>query len=100
MAECICSSCKNLKSIADENESKDNEIYETCEFGFPSEACEACLLDGCELTCDQYEKDTIEEVFVTKKCIACNTVLKYVASDSDTDKVYCVSCYLSKGLND
>lgn len=94
--ECICSSCKNLKSLLDEND-VDSGIYETCEFGFVSDDCETCELDGCELTCAHYASDmepSIDEGILVK-CVRCSKEIVLQAHDQ-VDEVYCVSCYLSK----
>ncbi len=97
MSECICSSCKNLKSIIDENDIEGNSINEVCEFGFPAEGCEDCELDGCDLTCSNYVSDDVMQVqVVTKNCALCHTELEVVAGSAEEGAVYCVSCYLSK----
>jgi len=96
MSECICSRCKNLKSIIDENDLDDPCINEVCEFGFPAEGCSECELDGCDLTCSHFVSDEIEtEEMIVKHCVICHSELKVVAGNSDAD-VYCVSCYLNK----
>ncbi|GAB6110208.1 hypothetical protein [Fusibacter bizertensis] len=97
MSECICSSCKNLKSVIDENDIEDNRIEEVCEFGFPADDCSSCELDGCELTCSHYVVDEADSIrVITKNCAICNTELEVVAGSVDEADVYCVSCYLTK----
>ena len=92
--ECICSSCKNLKSVLDENT---EEIYEICEFGFVSEACESCELEGCELTCAHYVRDDadLEDNGIVVKCAGCSKEI-VLQANSAVDEVYCVACYLNK----
>lgn len=97
MSECICSSCKNLKSVIDENDIEGNRIEEMCEFGFPSEACAMCELDGCDLTCSHYVVDEADPIkVVTKNCAICNTALEVVVGSAEEGDVYCVTCYLAK----
>lgn len=93
MSECICSSCKNLKNIIDENGI--SEEYE-CEYGFPSEKCSDCEEDMCELTCDNYVSENEEEEFIISKCIKCGKELKLAAGNAEDGEVYCVTCYLNK----
>ena len=95
MLTCICSSCKNLKSVIDENDDA-NSIMETCDYDFPSEACSDCGLDGCELTCDHYIDDQEDEAYVITKCRGCGTQLKVAPRNDSATEAYCVSCYLSK----
>ncbi len=95
MQTCICSSCKNLKSVIDENDDE-NSIIETCAFDFPSEACSECDLDGCERTCDHYINDEEDEKFVIIKCRGCGTELSVAPRNDGVSEVYCVNCYLSK----
>ncbi|PKM50298.1 MAG: hypothetical protein CVV02_11740 [Firmicutes bacterium HGW-Firmicutes-7] len=98
MSECICCSCKNLKSIIDQNEIDKNGIAEEydCKYGFPSECCSECEEDGCELTCDNYISDYEEEKIVISKCKKCGKELKLVNSNDEDGEVYCVTCYLNK----
>ena len=96
MSECICSSCKNLKSIIDENDIDKNGIVEECEYGFPSENCSDCEEDECELTCDNYMSYCEEEKTVISKCNKCGKELKLVSSNGEYGEVYCVTCYLNK----
>ncbi len=97
MNECICSSCKNLKSFIDEKGTESNSVVEGCDYGFPSDSCEDCALEGCELTCTHYEKDQEEvEQFIIKNCAKCNVELKVTSSKADFGDVFCVTCYLSK----
>ncbi|HAS75000.1 MAG TPA: hypothetical protein DCS67_12720 [Clostridiales bacterium UBA8960] len=93
---CVCSSCKNLKSVLDEND-VESGIYETCEFGFVSEGCETCELDGCELTCEHYVSDVEDSVDegIVVKCAMCSREIVLQAHDQ-VGEVFCVSCYLSK----
>jgi hypothetical protein len=98
MSECICSSCKNLKSIIDENDMDKNGIAEEyeCEYGSPSEKCSDCEEDTCELTCDNYISDCEEEKIIISKCIKCGKELKIVSGNNEDGEVYCVTCYLNK----
>ncbi len=96
MNECICSTCKNLKSVIDENENEDNGITETCEFGFPSEACITCEADHCELSCAHYEKEIESECVKTSKCSKCGIELNHISKDQENGEIFCLTCYLSK----
>ncbi|MGL5676556.1 MAG: hypothetical protein ACRDDX_09080 [Cellulosilyticaceae bacterium] len=93
MSTCICSSCKNLKDIID-NET--NEITEVCEFGFPDESCAACEEVQCALTCEHYIEDAEEEAFTLVKCSACDKELKVAANNEESGEVYCPMCYLNR----
>lgn len=93
MRECICNSCKNLKSIVGENGI--SEEYE-CKFGAPSEKCLECEEGMCELTCKNYVSDMEEDEFIIAKCIKCGKELKLVAGNNENGEVYCVTCYLNK----
>ena len=95
MNDCICSSCKNLKSLIDENEN-DNGITETCEFGFPSEDCIRCEVDQCDLTCAHYEQEQEVDCVTTSKCSKCGMEIKHISKDQEVGEIYCVACYLSK----
>ncbi|MBF4695564.1 hypothetical protein [Fusibacter ferrireducens] len=96
MSECICSSCKHLKSIIDEGDHDQNEISETCEFGFPSEDCATCELEGCDLTCENYEKVPEESGFMMSKCSKCGQEIKHMSTNHDEGEIFCVTCYLNK----
>jgi len=100
MSECICSSCKNLKSVTDENNIDEDGIAEEyeceCEYGFPAENCSDCEEDGCELTCDNYMSYHEEEKIVISKCNKCGKELELVGSNNEDGEVYCVTCYLNK----
>jgi hypothetical protein len=98
MRECICSSCKNLKSIIDEKDMDQNGIAEEyeCEYGYPSEKCLECEEDQCEVTCDKYMSDSEEEELIISKCVKCGKELKFVSGNNEDGEVYCVTCYLDK----
>ncbi|WP_053984125.1 hypothetical protein [Niameybacter massiliensis] len=96
MGTCICSTCKNLKSIIDEIDDDNNDITEGCEFGFPSESCSECDEDHCELTCEHYIEDCEEEAFSISKCVKCGKELKVLASNAEAGEIYCPMCYLDK----
>ncbi|MEG0013439.1 MAG: hypothetical protein RR618_02610 [Cellulosilyticaceae bacterium] len=96
MSTCICSSCKNLKSIINEIDHDANGITEACEFGFPSESCLDCEEDHCELTCNHYIEDCEEEKFSISKCSKCGKELKVASSNVEVGSVYCPTCYLNK----
>lgn len=93
---CVCSTCKNLKSIIDDADEANQSIIETCEFDFPSEACYECELDGCELTCEHYESDILEDAFIMTTCKKCGQDIRLMARTMDHSEQYCVSCYLNK----
>lgn len=95
MSKCICNSCKNLKSIIDENNLDKNGITETCEFGFPSDDCLDCQLEGCELTCDNYAANLTEEKLIITKCARCGKEMAVQSQSPKDGEVYCVACYLN-----
>ena len=95
MNECICSQCKNLKSTIDETDENANSIVEVCEFDFPSADCLTCELDGCDLKCDHFERDEIEEKLLVVQCSICQKQLSVVSVDPDR-AVFCIECYLKK----
>ncbi len=96
MNTCICSSCKNLKSIVAEVDCDENDITEECEFGFPSESCSECVEENCELTCEHYIEDCEEELVDMLECSKCGKPLKVVSNNMEVGQVYCPTCYLNK----
>ncbi|MCX8132066.1 MAG: hypothetical protein N3I35_18455 [Clostridia bacterium] len=92
MKECVCNSCKNLKSIITEESGE--ERYE-CIHGYPSEKCEECMGEGCEETCGNYLFDDGEDVFAIVKCAKCGKELKKAYKDEPEGDVLCVDCYLN-----
>jgi hypothetical protein len=92
MNECICSSCKNLKSIIEVESGPDQ--FE-CEFGFPSENCEGCEGNECNETCINYINDENEDTVIIK-CKNCGKDLEKTFNDDTDGDVYCVNCYLSE----
>lgn len=93
MAECICSSCKNLKGIINEN--GNIEEYE-CQYGFPSEQCENCNMDGCDEVCSQYVCGDEEAIVKTVRCSICGKELNQASEDDNDGEVFCLDCYLNK----
>ena len=91
MAECICSSCRNLKGIM--NEEGAVEEYD-CEFGFPSDECFSCETGECGLACSHFLCDDGQEEPKVLKCKACGRELSQVCSDDGEGEVYCLDCYL------
>lgn len=96
MMDCICNSCINLKSIINETGDASNNITETCGYGFPSEDCAACVLEGCHLTCEHYEAAENDVHYVLKECALCHKSLQVAAGKAEDGEHFCVSCYLSK----
>ncbi len=92
MQECICSSCRNLKGVTDENGAV--EVFE-CEYGYPSDACEQCEAGECELTCTHYVSDEEQAEPVVVKCSTCGRELMQVCSNDEEGSVQCINCYLS-----
>jgi len=94
MGECICSICKNLKVIPNENGAI--EEYD-CEFGLPSEQCENCEndLDACEftITCTHFVKDDVENEVILF-CRDCGMALNEICDNTEAGEVYCINCYL------
>ena len=78
MNECICSSCKNLKSVNVNGNMETNGVNDeyNCEFGFPAEECLDCEVEGCELTCDHYISDQEEIDYFITNCTTCGIELK------------------------
>jgi len=92
MGECICESCKNLKSVIDD---ENGESRFECEFGFPSDECIDCEADGCDLDCDHYEEcDDEEEEPVIVHCSRCGKELKKLMQDDEEGEIMCVDCFL------
>lgn len=88
---CICDNCKNLKTKAGENE---GELIASCEFGFLSDDCDNCDLDGCDLNCENFvELPEVESV--TFSCVSCGKNIVGF-SDATGDDVYCIDCFLKK----
>jgi len=92
MGECICNSCKNLKSLMkDEN----GEAQFECEFGFPSEDCIYCETEDCDMTCEHYEKiDDEEEEQEIVHCSRCGKELIKVIREDEEGEIMCVDCFL------
>lgn len=93
MDGCICSSCKNLKGIL--NEEGAIEQYE-CEYGFPSENCDNCSADDCNEVCARYIADEGQDTEVTINCSGCGKELKQSCDNNSEGEIYCVDCYLNK----
>lgn len=91
MAECICSSCKNLKGIVDDNGEVNN--YE-CQYGYPSESCGDCDTAECDITCENYISDEQEDTAAVIRCEGCGRELTQVCGDNGEGSVYCMDCYL------
>lgn len=91
MSECICNSCMNLKGIMDDTGAV--EQYE-CEFGYPSEKCEDCDGEGCDVTCEKYECDDLE-MPLKVKCAKCGKELDQLCGDAGEGETYCTGCYLN-----
>ena len=92
MNECICSSCKNLKCDIKGEE----EVAFLCEFGFPSDECEACEVTECDahINCLNYEIDNEEDVLFTVNCKKCGKQLKKAFDDNSEGDIHCLDCYL------
>lgn len=93
MSECICSSCRNLKGIVDENGAV--ETFE-CVYGYPSEGCNDCETGECELTCSNYIDDTEQAELVMVKCATCGKELHQVCGNDEEGSVQCIDCYLKE----
>lgn len=93
MGECVCSSCRNLKGVVDENGAIGQ--YE-CEFDFPSDICLDCNEENCELTCSHYTGDDGGECAVSLKCKGCGKELKQVCDNGGEGEAYCFDCYMDK----
>lgn len=93
MGDCICSGCKNLKRVIDED--SEEEVYK-CEFGYPSDRCEECEEEECDITCSRYEEESDEEDFIVVSCKGCGKELKKAYQDADEGDVFCIDCYLKE----
>lgn len=93
MGDCVCSGCKNLKRIMDGDNGEEN--YE-CKFGFPSDKCEQCEEEDCDITCLNYEEDNDEVNFIAVNCKSCGKELKKIHTDDPEGEVFCVDCYLER----
>ncbi|GAE88574.1 hypothetical protein [Acetivibrio straminisolvens] len=96
MVECICSGCRNLKRLIDDD---GKETYE-CSFGFPSDKCEDCQEEECDIVCNNYEEDSVEADYILVSCKNCGKELKKMYNDSDDPEgeIFCVECYLKRQL--
>ncbi|HOM03042.1 MAG TPA: hypothetical protein PLH43_09470 [Acetivibrio sp.] len=96
MAECICNGCRNLKRLIDD---EGKETYE-CSFGFPSDKCEECDEEECDIVCDNYEEDSDEADYILVTCKDCGRELKKMYNDSNEPEgeVFCIDCYLKRQL--
>lgn len=95
MSECICSRCKNLKGILDDEGEQDR--FE-CVHGFPSENCDECETGECELACSNYISDEEPDIPAILKCCTCGRELVQVCNNSEEGRVQCIECYLKGGL--
>ena len=91
MNECICSSCRNLKGVADDNGAI--EEFE-CIYGYPSEECDTCETGECESTCSHYLSDDEQLSQITVKCSVCGKELQQVCSNDEAGSVQCIDCFL------
>ena len=89
MRDCICSSCRNLKGVMDENGAV--EVFE-CVYGYPSEECNTCETGECELECSNYIEDKDEMVVV--KCATCGKELHKMCSGDEEGIFQCIDCFL------
>lgn len=92
MSECICNSCKHLKQRINEESS---DIEYVCKFGFPSDKCEVCEGEQCNITeCGHYmaykEDVSVKEVY----CKNCGIKLEQMYEDEVDGDIFCVNCYL------
>lgn len=95
MSECICSSCRNLQGIIDE----DGKVEQfECVFGYPSESCGECDSEECELTCDHYVSDEEQAEMMIVHCMTCGKELQQVCGNDEAGKVQCIDCFLKAGL--
>ena len=92
MSECICNSCKNLKQQLKE---ETNAVDYLCKFGYPSERCEECEGEECNITeCSHYIEDKEDETVKKVQCKGCGRELQQVCEDDIDGEVYCIKCYL------
>lgn len=87
MGKCICDNCYNLK----EEKNEEGSVFLSCEFGFPSEDCEDCKKEECDVTCEHL--DPILETIV--KCSRCGKSIS-IFSKPDEGPYFCMDCYLKE----
>jgi len=87
MGICICDNCYHLK----EEENEDGSILCSCEYGFPSEECETCEKEECDITCENF--DPISET--TVQCSRCGKTMNIFSKPED-GPYFCMDCYLKE----
>jgi len=87
MGICICDNCYHLK----EEENEDGSIFCSCEYGFPSEECDTCEKEECDLTCEHL--DPISET--TVHCSRCGKAMSIYSKQED-GPYFCMDCYLKE----
>lgn len=93
MGECICNSCMNLKKLVNEEA---NQVDYICEFGFPSENCEDCEGEECNVTeCSHYIEDKEVEIVRKVHCKSCGMELQQMYAYEGDGEVFCINCYLN-----
>lgn len=102
MQECICTRCKNLKSVStpslelnDDLDTNSTEILYECEFGYPDEQCIDCEVDACELTCEHFVPETTSAPIKIGHCASCGKELQLIQNEDDGD-VFCIDCFLNR----
>lgn len=94
MSECICNSCYNLKKQINEDTSESEYV---CKFGFPSEKCNECEGEECNITeCCHFTEDKENEELKAVFCKGCGKEMMQACEDGSDGEVYCVNCYLDK----
>lgn len=90
MRECICSSCRNLKGVVDENGAID--VFE-CVYGYPSDECNTCETGECELVCSNYINDEEQDKLVVVQCETCGKELHKMCGNDEEGRVQCIDCF-------
>ena len=89
MGSCICDNCYHLKE-----EKTEEGIVESCPFGFPSENCQTCDKEECDLTCEHM--DPICETIVI--CTRCGKRMS-IYSKPEEGPYFCPECYFEKSCD-
>jgi len=93
MRECICSTCKNLIEVINEN-GPTGEFE--CVHGYPDPICETCEINECELLCKYYVDEESDPVTKNVSCSVCGKDMQTDDEDPDDGTYFCVDCYLKR----
>jgi len=93
MKECICSTCSLLRDkITEGVPTGETE----CIYGYPDAACEVCETGECDLSCPHWTDAETEPETISVLCSLCGKQMQADSLGSESEKIYCVDCYLSR----